>query len=76
VTRRDTYVVAACGALALAALVAALVAIALAIVVDHRDRTKIRTLQRQVAALCSRTTVSGVKQGPYLRLRVTTARGC
>ena len=75
-SRREIYLVAACGALALAALVGAVVAIALAIAFDHRDRDRIGSLERQVRVLCTRTTVSSVTQTPSGRTRVTTARGC
>jgi hypothetical protein len=76
VTNRETKLVATCAAVAVAALIAAVAAVAVAIVLSQRDRERIRSLERQVDALCARTTVSGVRQGPDLRLRVTTARGC
>jgi hypothetical protein len=76
VTRRETNLIVATAVVAIAGLLAAVAAVTMTLVVVRRDDTKIRTLERQVAVLCSRTTVSGVKLTPGGRARVTTARGC
>jgi hypothetical protein len=76
VTRRETNLIVATAAVAIASLLTAIAAVTMALIVGHRDKTKIHTLEHQVAVLCARTTVSGVTLTPGGRARVTTARGC
>jgi hypothetical protein len=75
-SRRETSLIVALGAVAFASLLTAVAAVTLALVVGRRDSTKIRTLERQVRVLCSRRTVAGVKLTAGGRARVTTSRGC
>jgi hypothetical protein len=69
--------------LAFAAAVFALVALAIAVavaaagfVVHRRDRQRIHSLQRQVAALCGRRVVTGLETKSLGHITVQTQTGC
>ena len=71
------------GKLSFAATVFGLVALAVAVAtaaasytIVHRDRDRIHSLQRQVAALCGRRVVTGLETKSLGHITVQTQRGC